>query len=92
MAGFDDAALRVVHQDDKPLTTKTIDADDPGGVHLKVVLFSFHFFLLLLFQVYSIPNWRLIFFTMEGGTSQNPSFPLKGIGLCNGRGFAKTKP
>jgi len=34
MAGFDDAALRMVDQDDEPLTTKTIDAGDPGGVHL----------------------------------------------------------
>jgi len=33
MAGFDDAALRVVHQDSEPFTSETIDAGDPGGVH-----------------------------------------------------------
>ncbi len=38
MAGFDDAALRVVHQDNEPSTTETIDAGDPGGVHSLVGL------------------------------------------------------
>lgn len=33
MVGFDDAALHVVHQDNEPITMKTIDAGDPGGVH-----------------------------------------------------------
>ena len=36
MAGFDDAALRVVHQDGEPSAVETIDAGDPGGVHLRV--------------------------------------------------------
>jgi len=36
MAGFDDAALRVAHQDGEPFTTEPIDAGDPGGGSLKV--------------------------------------------------------
>lgn len=51
MAGFDDAALRVIHQDDEPLTTKTIDAGDPGGIHLKV-----KFLDLATKHSYLIPN------------------------------------
>ncbi len=34
MAGFDDAALGVVHQDGKPSAAETIDAGEPGGIHL----------------------------------------------------------
>lgn len=35
MAGFDDAALGVVHQDGEPSAAETIDAGDPRGFHLK---------------------------------------------------------
>ena len=51
MAGFDDAALRVVHQDNEPSTTETIDAGDPGGVHSLVSRISFR--SLLRTNIYS---------------------------------------
>jgi len=41
MAYSDDAALRVVYRDDEPFTAETIDAGDPGSLHLKVACFFF---------------------------------------------------
>lgn len=42
MAGFNDAALRVIHQDGEPLMTKPIDAGDREGfIESSPVLFSF---------------------------------------------------
>lgn len=41
MAGFEDAALCVVHQDDEPSTTKTIDAGDPEGGYSPIPFLSF---------------------------------------------------